>query len=248
MSTIHHQRRGVATLEFTLSLPLLLAIFVVIVWLGFSVAGQSGVAVEARHKAWEKRSKPEGTALLFLKDDIVREKAEGKVEVSPLLDGLPQPESSHSVMIGSWDHRKLKMDKAPNWTEYAKAAANAKTGSAQIAYTDARNDFNQWKQLSQNAWGTLGQQFLSELTNLDNLFGSNADKAKSDTADTAKERQKLNRQIAAKQRELDSAKQRLRELQSSDDDSKARIKIQRNKIKRLQNDLRELKSDLNDLE
>jgi hypothetical protein len=244
---VHH--RGVATLEFALSLPLLLVIFVGIVWLGFSVTVQSSVTAKARHKAWEQRFDSQGTPLLFLKDDFVTEEATGKVEVSPLFDDWSKPESSHDVMAGGWDHRNLKLDKTPNWVEYAKAAANAKTGKAQIAYTDARNEFNSWKNASQQLWSTMGQQFLSELTGLGDIAKLLSGNAKSESANTARERQKINQKIRQTQSKLDQAKRRLKELQSSDDkDRRERIAIQKNKIKRLENDLREQKSDLDDLD
>ncbi len=254
---LRQRRRAVAPLELALCLPVLLVLIISIVWLGFSVVGQSAVAVQARQAAWKKRFDARGTALLFLKDDFVTEKAVGKVEVTPLLDDMSPPTSSHDVMIGTWDYHELALDKAPNLKEYALAATNAKTGSVQVGYTDVSNQFNSWKQISQDAWRTVGQSLLQELTSLGGLAESSLGAAQQEQSDTTTEAAQLDRQISRRKADIEQAKAKLRQLedekrQAESEEAQqsltARIEIQRNKVKRLENDLRNLKSDRKELD
>ncbi len=235
------RRKAAAALELVLSMPILLAIIVGIVWLGSSVIAQTEVTVEARHKTWTKRSSPTGTALLFLKDDVVSDEATRTVEVSPIFDGESAPESSHDLMITPWDHESLKLDKAPSWKEYALAAVNAKTGSGQVAYTDARNNFTQFQNQAGNIWNTIGVGLIRQLTNLGDSAEAALGGGKNEKADEARERAKIDRQLAAKRAELRDAKTALRQL---DGDASDELRdVLKNKVIRLEAEIEDLKAD-----
>lgn len=240
-------RRGSATLEFVLSMPILLAIIVGIVWLGTSVIAQTEVTIKARHDSWVKRDEPTGKALLFLKDDVVSEKAEKKVDVSPLFDDVESPESSHQVMVSAWDHEKLPLEKAPNWKQYALAAINAKSGSLQNRYVDGTNQFNQFKSEAGNIWQSLAVGLIRELTGL----GGAADSAlgggeSTGAAEKERERSKIQRKLELKKESLRKARAELRNL--DDDASDTLKKVLKNRIKRLKDDVDNLEDDLGSLE
>jgi len=235
------RRKAAAALELVLSMPILLAIIVGVVWLGSSVIAQTEVTVEARHKAWTKRSEPTGTALLFLKDDVVSDEATKSVEVSPIFDGESAPESSHDLMVTSWDHESLKMDKAPNWKEYALAGVNTKTGSGQVAYTDARNQFTQFQSQAGNIWNTIGASLIRQLTNLGASAESALGGGKNEKADEARERAKIDQQLTARRTELRAAKTALRQLDK--DASPEHRDVLKNKVKRLEAEMEDLKDD-----
>src|SRR5215210_3487076 len=90
-------RRGIATLEFVMALPVLLLLMVAITWLGFSVIGQTDVLITSRNKAWKRRfedasKKPlvfSATPFYDEDADYVTERSAKQVHVSPVFDHLP---------------------------------------------------------------------------------------------------------------------------------------------------------------
>lgn len=122
------ERRGIATLEFAMSLPVLLALFVTIVWLGASLIGQTEVTVAARHNAWKERSQVaqgSGNPLVFTADTPIQRDAETTVEISPIFAGMSPPKSSAAILGGSWDHRQIDLNSSPNWELYAKVGGSS---------------------------------------------------------------------------------------------------------------------------
>ncbi len=234
-------RAGAATLELVLSMPILIAIVVGLVWLGTSAVAQTEVTVEARHQTWSKRSEPAGTALLFLKDDVVNDTATTTVDVSPIFDDAAPPESSHDIMVGSWSHETLPLDSAPNWKQYAIAAANAKTGAAQVGYSDARNNLTQFRSQASSLWNSLGAGLIRQLTGLGDSVRSALDGGKNSGANESRERTKINQKLAAKRAELSAARRALREL--DDDASESLRDVMKNKIERLRAEIDDLEAD-----
>ena len=234
---------GVATLELVLSLPILLALMVGIVWLGNSVIAQTEVTIEARHKTWEKRSESSGKPLLFLKDDVVSEEATQEVDVSPLFDDADAPESSHDVMAAAWDYGQLPLDKAPNWKQYAIAAANAKTGSLQNGYVDASNKLAQFKHEASNIWSNIGAALIREITSLGDTAKTSLEGGDSASEQNKTElRNQIRRKLDSKKDELQRAKEAKRNL--GEDASAALKKVAENRVKRLKADVEDLKDDL----
>ncbi len=240
-------RIGTATLELVLSMPILLALIVGIVWLGSAVIAQTEVTVEARHKTWSKRDNPTGTALLFLKDDTVSDKATETVSISPIFDETDSPESSHIVMAGPWDFEKLLLDNSPNWKQFAIAAANAKTGGLQNGYVDGRNKLTQFKNVAGNIWKTLGADLIRQLTGFGDAAKSVLDGGENDrSSKESQERDRIDRELNAKKQELSKAREELRDL---DDEASAALKeVHKNRIKRLTAEVDDLKSELKAME
>ena len=236
-------RRGSATLELVMCMPILLALIVGIVWLGASVIAQTEVTIEARHKTWLQRTETSSTALLFLQDDIASDSATQSVEISPLFDDAGDPQSSHHVMANAWDQKELPLDKAPNWKQYALAAANAKTGSVQVGYVDARNKLSQFKNQASEIWKRLGADLIRQLTGFGDVAKSILKGGQSEeSAEKSKEESRLKRELANKQQELSQARKELNEL--GEDASEALRDVLKNRVKRLKADVANLKSDL----
>ena len=240
-------RNGAATLELVLCMPILLALMVGIVWLGTSVIAQTEVTIEARHKTWSKRDDPTGTALLFLKDDVVSDDATQEVEVSPIFDDVESPESSHDVMASVWDHEKLPLDKAPNWKQYAVAAVNAKSAPLQNKYVDGRNKLNQFKSEAGNIWKQLGVDLIRQLTGLGDSAKSLLEGGESaGDSEKAREKARIDRELNAKKSELDKAREKLDGLDENASD--AYRDVLKNRVKRLAAEVDDLESDLEAME
>jgi hypothetical protein len=184
----HNRRRGLATLEFAMSLPILLLLVVGIVWLGFAVAGQSQVTVEARNNAWRLRhggsaDTPQSGKVageqpfVFLSNASITEKADATVKVSPIYDSWSQPKSAHTVLGGSWDFTSIDLNGPPNWSMYARVAVSAKTGGLQGALTDVEVLMGGLDQATQGlindaVKGALEDAAGDALSNAGNIFDS----------------------------------------------------------------------------
>lgn len=207
-------RRGIATLEFAISLPVLLTLMVGMTWLGFSVISQTEVNIEARQKAWKRRfedaaKKPlvfTATPLYDKNADYIIERAEKKVAVSPMFDTLPGANGAHTILAGSWDHRAMPMNEPPNMKLHMVAVANAKTAGFQTTLGNLDNLVDQF----QNSAGDV----LAEQLGLGNQLDGLADGANSGS-EAAQDQSERDRQ--ARKQELQQQKQQLNtELQATD--------------------------------
>jgi uncharacterized membrane protein YgcG len=133
-------RAGVATLEFVMALPLLFVLMICIMWEGFWLIGQAEVLITARNDAWQKRFDNAADAPLIFpvletvslyeaNKDYVTKNASTKVKISPAFDMVPGPESSHTILAGSWDHVAMPMNKPPDFVLMGKAAILGGMGS-----------------------------------------------------------------------------------------------------------------------
>lgn len=122
------RRRGMAPLEFALSFPVLFALMVTIIWLGFRFIAQTEVTVEARNKAWKRRFENlSNQPLVFdmkipvptvpqysAANDYAVESVSKSVNISPMFAGMRDPRSKHTVLAGSWDYRALPFTDPPH--------------------------------------------------------------------------------------------------------------------------------------
>ncbi|MGD9631823.1 MAG: TadE family protein [Pirellulales bacterium] len=137
------RRRGVATLEFVMALPLLFVLMICIMWEGFWLIGQAEVLITARNDAWKKRfdnaadsplmfpvlDDPVPLGLYHANQDYVTEKASTTVDITPAFNRIPGPESSHTILAGSWDHEAMPLNKPPDFILMGKAAILGGFGS-----------------------------------------------------------------------------------------------------------------------
>ncbi len=136
-------RRGVATLEFVMALPLLFVLMICIMWEGFWLIGLAEVLITARNDAWTKRfdnaadeplmfpvlDDPAPLDLYHPTKDYVTKKASTKVKISPAFDMIPGPEASHTILAGSWDFQAMPLNKPPDFVLMGKAAILGGFGS-----------------------------------------------------------------------------------------------------------------------
>jgi hypothetical protein len=164
-------RRGIATFEFAMALPILLLLMVAITWLGFSVIGQTEVLVEARNKAFEKRFENKSDAPLHFPilpgydrgEDFVTETAKKTVNVSPIFKMIPGPEAACTVLAGSWDHQAMKFDEPPDLKLMARAAAIGWGGKYLDFFSQLTNPIGAFKQ--------FGGAMKSEADNAPSVVG-----------------------------------------------------------------------------
>lgn len=153
MNTYNHRqrhspsRRGIAPLELVMALPILAAVWMLLMWLGKAVVVQSEVTVEARRQTTAERfDVTDGKPLRFLENGLVTgdettlsRTVNQEVAVSRLTERLPTPASTFTMQAGTWDHRQLPLDDAPSWTEIGTIAASGKLAGVQQAIADVKN-------------------------------------------------------------------------------------------------------------
>jgi hypothetical protein len=103
-------RHGSAPLEFMMCLPVLLMLFLGLLWLGSSLVTQTEVSVEARHLAWSRREAARDNAgpakvdhpLMFRLEGSADGEASRAPNVKPRFVSPVDPRSVHSVLGDSW--------------------------------------------------------------------------------------------------------------------------------------------------
>lgn len=117
-------RRGIATLELAMALPVILLLLVALLTLGSAGTALTGATIKARNDAWRARSDVSAadSALRFSRESttetlVSRTATQQAVVVSPRIS-LAAANPQHTVLGGSWDHTDLPMDSPPNWDLY----------------------------------------------------------------------------------------------------------------------------------
>jgi hypothetical protein len=173
-------RRGIAPIEFAMSLPILLLLIVGIVWLGYIVVGQSQVIVQARTNAWAHRFENRSNAplefptaigsaanpLYDAEKDHATERATKEVHVSKVYDHFATPKSSHTVLAGSWDHRALPFNGFPEFELMAETMARGGMGNAQQVLNEIFNVSSQLENSFNTAKSTIENQAKSLASSL----------------------------------------------------------------------------------
>jgi len=114
--TMLGNRRGIAAVEFVMVVPLLLVLFVGLVWTGRLSIARATTAVEARHDAWNARQRVKHPHFDFgdTTSGIATASAEQTVAVAwPAASAVPRAEVS--VHGDPWGFRTLKLNRPPNW-------------------------------------------------------------------------------------------------------------------------------------
>lgn len=103
------RRKGIATLELVMCLPILLSLLALIIQVGASMGKQAEVIARARHDAWGKRfNQTTGEPLVFKAGSgEVSATTTDNVAISPIFSAFPQLKSTDAVLAGSWDHRQI---------------------------------------------------------------------------------------------------------------------------------------------
>ena len=72
---------------------------------------------------------PVSLGLYHANKDYVTEKASTKVDITPAFNLIPGPESSHTILAGSWDFEAMPLNKPPDFILMGKAAIIGGFGS-----------------------------------------------------------------------------------------------------------------------
>ncbi len=158
-------RLAIATLELVLTLPLLLALIVAMVWLGYSLVGQTQVIVAARHSAWTERFGDwSGRPFDFNHENPHEAEESQSVSVTPVLESASGPQSRHTVEKGNWDHRNVEFRAAPNLELMGQMMFAAKTVGVISDYDDLRDAFGELQNIGDQALSETLAEIARELT------------------------------------------------------------------------------------
>ncbi len=241
-----HRRRAVATLELVLALPIILVMLVALIWLGFSVVGQTEVTVQARHQAWSQRFEPwNQTPFTFSTDQSVTGSADASVKVSPLPDGFGNPQSSHVVAQANWDHRSAEFRSLPNWRLYAEVGIAAKREGLLALYEDAQAVMESLESIGSVALTDALRQAASQLINPGGQLENDGDnRERRLELDRDLEKQKRRGKIRDLQSAIDAQQRTIDRLKASDnEDDKDRLWLAEKTLERMKISLELVKKD-----
>jgi len=109
-----HQRRGLASLEFTLSFPLMLLFASAVLMVGRAGLARTSAGINARQQAWAGRSSAQPNDALSLAWDVAAAAQQRTMNKS--YEGWvggqrsQNAKSQHTVFAGSWDSTTVKFD------------------------------------------------------------------------------------------------------------------------------------------
>ncbi|GAB5406751.1 MAG: hypothetical protein Aurels2KO_49820 [Aureliella sp.] len=229
-------RRAVATLELVLTLPLLLALIVALVWLGYSLVGQTQVTIAARHSAWAERfGKWDGRPFDFNDTSLHESEKSQSVNVTPLLASESGPQSRHAVAKGNWDYRNVEFRAAPNLELMTQVMFAAKTTGVISDYEDLRDALDELQSIGDKALGETLAEIARELTTPSEQIERDGDaaenraeldrdldkaKAEGDLRDLRQERDRLEQQLKDAEADSDEADDADESTESSGEDRK----------------------------
>jgi len=157
-------RQGIAPLELVLALPLLAAVWVMMMYLGKAVVAKAQVTAEARRQTTAERfDVSDGKPLRFLENGLITgeevtltRQVDQKVNVSRFTRNLPTPVSEFTMQAGTWDHRQLPLDEAPSWDEIGTIAVSGGLSGLQDVVTEVQSIVRDPGDFASGAFGSLG--------------------------------------------------------------------------------------------
>ena len=190
------RRAGVASLEFVLCMPFMLALFAFLASVGFASLEKAGVAIAVRNDAWKKREDKNAQRIetdrpLSAVSSItplaggIYEEAKKEVKVFDWLKQSPTAISGTAVLGGAWDHTQIddfeKLPKGPHFSLIERVAG----GDGAVT-----REFTQ-----------LLTILLTGLPNQDEVNGAQKEKEKAE-AKAREEREKIEAEIRKLRGEL----------------------------------------------
>lgn len=200
-------RRGLATLEFVMCLPLLVILWLVLVWVGAVFNEQTLVIAEARNKAWTGRDRVAQHPFDFDRDGTAEGSVQRRVAVSFLHADV---HSSHAVLAGAWDHLAVPLDRQPHWDLYGRLGPSG---------LDMRikNALGALGSLDGRVASLVAEGVGGELLNIQNILGSiqfNGGGLKNRIEDGRQEQERKDRLEAdAGERKAKALRDRIKELE-----------------------------------
>jgi hypothetical protein len=260
-------RRGVATVEVVMCLPVLVGLFACILQVGATVSAEAEVVAEARHLAWAQREGSVGAVPFeFETPNPVDGSAHRSARVSPIFRGFPEPRSRHTVLAGAWDDRQVNLGRQPNWELDAKLVPEGKVMQVQ----NASSDLQLFKSLGEKALQSFFDNELAgyggKLFNIQDLlatvqgkgeaqqqksaglFQTKRDKWKEDMRQTRDDIEVINQKIIEKEARV----KEIEEVLQDDDKADKKNQLKEDERKKLEDvrrtildkDLPALKKDL----
>lgn len=164
---VRRRRRGIASLELVMALPVILTLMVALLTLGSAGTAMTSATIEARNDAWRARSEvsADDTALKLSRESttntlVSRTASKQGVSISPRIS-LAAANPQHTVMGGSWDHRMLPMDSPPHVELYARLGLDLAS-----QFTDAEGAIDALKDLLTGAQMSQSEDFIKNLESL----------------------------------------------------------------------------------
>jgi len=231
-SSRRRRRRGVAPLEFSLSLPVLLIVMVCVFWLGTAMYKLNEVTVQARNKAWKKRyTQPRSEPFRFDVEGRVEGQSRQRVGVSPLFESFAPASSKHTVMAGAWDHRQLQRfrmnEQQPSWNLVRQLGSSVVRGEMNNALSQFLRDIRQLKFSGSALMALVRNRFprfaqLEAMMNrVKGLLGEQSQKL-NDAKRRARER--ADRIIGNNRTEIENLQKEVQGLQDEMEDLEKRLK------------------------
>ena len=221
-----------ATLEFVMSLPILMLMIVSILAVGWAMIRKSDVAVASRHDAWARRpgaDSDQGPQGEDVKDHpchplaVVASPASGEtLAVAKAQFSMPSwlgstvtAESRNAVLLGSWDYREVPemAGQGPHFGALAKIAVESVEGGGEAIGVGGLQSLKQLLELG------ISDAFMKDAQDA-NQQGSKAQedsekerkKAEEILAQLRKEREQKIQQREALQKEVNDLKQQRAQL------------------------------------
>jgi len=219
--TVHSPHRpvrsAIATLELVLALPLILSLVVGLVWLGYSVIGQTRVLSQVRHDAFSTRfEKLDDQPFNFKRTNIVSSDASEDVSVTPVLRSEAGAKAKLATESGNWDHRSVEFSSSPNLEIATELMIAAQLNGLISQFEDLRSAIAELQRIGDDGLSQVLLDIATELSQPSDVLEA----SESGTERRAELERDLHRtNVERHLRELKTERKRLKELMDKQSDS-----------------------------
>lgn len=166
-------RRGIATLELVLALPLILGLVVGLVWLGYCVIGGTRVLSQVRHDVWKNRfEKPVGQPFIFSRNNRIDAEVSEEISVTPILRSEEGARAKLATEGGNWDHRSIQFTSSPNLKIATELMLAAKLNGVIAQFEDLKASIADLQRIGHQGLAQVLQDIATEITSPSNTLQS----------------------------------------------------------------------------
>lgn len=190
---VRQTRRGLASLEYAMALPILLIIFAAILSTAYIGLGREHAGVEVRYKAWKDREQQHtGKPLFFFPQDqalVVTKQRDVKIYFTTRTIAAP---ASLALLGGCWDYKDLDPGKDMAKTTTLMIASQGASAVGDVSYII--NNFGSLLSLSSITQGMFSAMATAQQQTNDQTTKANKvkdDERKKNAADLAQARKDL---------------------------------------------------------
>ena len=217
-------RRGTASLEFVLSLPMLMGLGAIIITLGMASVHKTSVTSGVRNSVWKDRSTTKTSKVLSVfagpTDGVIQSDASSTIPVYPWLGGTQTAKSSAAVLGGVWDHSEI--------TTFTNKPKGPHIGTFLQVFGVPEGMAN----LINNMLGLLTFTSLPNQDAIDDA-GEQADAAEEEAK---KKKKEVQEKLAQMKAELAELQQELADLKQQEQAKKDEIKAKEEALQKLKDD------------